>query len=109
MSDLNPPLPTATEFDRPIEVFVVRPYRPRYWLHVLLLVVTFFTMLVVGAHMQFNFLNNIPIFTAGDEWLPMFPISWALSVPSRLLLGVPFAVSLIFILLAPQPRAILGH
>jgi hypothetical protein len=46
---------------------------------VLLLIVTFFTMLVVGAHMQFNFLHGTAIFTAGDEWLPMFPISWALS------------------------------
>ena len=105
MSDLTPPIPAVTEFDRPIEVFVVRPYRPRYWLHVLLLIVTFFTMLVVGAHMQFNFLNGTAIFTAGDEWLPMFPISWALSVPSRLLLGVPFAVALIFILLAHE----MGH
>jgi membrane-associated protease RseP (regulator of RpoE activity) len=105
MSDPTPPISTPVEFDRPIEVFVVRSYRPHYWLHVLLLVVTFFTMLVVGAHMQFNFLNDIPIFTAGDEWLPMFPIQWVLSVPSRLLLGVPFALSLIFILLAHE----MGH
>ena len=105
MSDLTPTIPAVTEFDRPIEVFVVRPYRPRYWLHVLLLIVTFFTMLVVGSHMQFNFLNGISIFTAGDEYLPLFPIKWALSAPSRLLLGVPFALALIFILLAHE----MGH
>ncbi len=105
MSDLTPPIPAVTEFDRPIEVFVVRPYRPRYWLHVLLLIVTFFTMLLVGSHMQFNFLNGIPIFTAGDEYLPFFPIKWALSDPSQLLLGVPFALALIFILLAHE----MGH
>src|ERR1041384_357746 len=102
MSDPTPPISTPVEFDRPIEVFVVRPYRPRYWLHVLLLMVTFFTMLVVGAQMQFTFMNDIPIFNMADDWLPMFPIRWALSVPSRLLLGVPFAVSLIFILLAHE-------
>jgi membrane-associated protease RseP (regulator of RpoE activity) len=105
MSDLHSPTPTTAEFERPIEVFVVRPYRPRYWLHLLLLAVTFFTILVVGARMQFNFLNGIPIFTAGDEFLSFFPIGWALAVPSRLLLGLPFAFSLIFILLAHE----MGH
>jgi membrane-associated protease RseP (regulator of RpoE activity) len=105
MSDLTPPIPAATEFDHPIEVHVVRPYRPRYWLHLLLLIVTFFTMLVVGAKMQFNFLSGIPIFTAGDEYLPFFPIKWALSTPSKLLLGAPFAFALIFILLAHE----MGH
>jgi len=105
MSDLHSPIPAVTEFDRPIEVFVVRPYRPRYWLHILLLIITFFTMLVVGSRMQFNFLKGVPIFTAGNEYLPFFPIGWALAVPSRLLLGVPFATSLIFILLAHE----MGH
>ena len=105
MSELNPPIPAPTEFDRPIEVFVVRPYRPRYWLHVALLVVTFFTMLVVGSRMEFNFLNGVPIFTAGDEYLTFFPIGWALAAPSRLLLGLPFAIALTFILLAHE----MGH
>jgi len=105
MSDLNPPIPAPTEFDRPMEIFVVRPYRPRYWLHVVLLIVTFFTMLVVGSRMEFNFLNGVPIFTAGDEYLTFFPIGWALAVPSRLLLGLPFAAALTFILLAHE----MGH
>jgi membrane-associated protease RseP (regulator of RpoE activity) len=105
MSDLHSPIPAVTEFDRPIEVFVVRPYRPRYWLHVLLLIVTFFTMLVVGSRMQFNFLHGIPIFTGGDEFITFFPIGWALAAPSRLLLGVPFALALIFILLSHE----MGH
>lgn len=105
MSDPISPIPSASELERPIEVFVVRPYRPKYWLHVLLLIVTFFTMLVVGSRMQFNFMNGVPIFTAGDEYLAFFPIGWALAVPSRLLLGVPFAISLIFILLAHE----MGH
>src|SRR4051794_4634936 len=104
MSDPQLPVSTTT-FDRPIEVFVVQPYRPRYWLHVLLLGITFFTMLVVGSRMEFNFLNGVPIFTAGDEYLGFFPIGWALAVPSRLLLGVPFALALIFILLAHE----MGH
>jgi len=41
----------------------------------------------------------------GDEYLDFFPIGWALAVPSRLLLGVPFALALIFILLAHE----MGH
>src|ERR1051325_10224478 len=105
MSDLHSPIPAVTEFDRPIEVFVVRPLRPRYWLHILLLIVTFFTMLVVGSRMQFNFLHGIPIFTGGDEFITFFPIGWALAAPWRLVLGVPFALSLIFILLAHE----MGH
>jgi len=54
---------------------VVRPYRPRYWLHVVLLIVTFFTMLVVGSRMEFNFLNGVPYSQRGmntyllPDWL----------------------------------------
>jgi len=105
MSDITPPVFPTEKFQRPLEVFVVRPYRPRYWLHAVLLLVTFFTMLVVGSRMQFNFARGIPIFTAADEIMPFFPMGWALASPKNLLLGIPFAVTLILILLAHE----MGH
>lgn len=89
----SPPLPEG------------EPPRPRYWLHGLLLLATVFTTLVVGAHMQFNFLHNLPPFAAGDETLPFFPVGWVLAHPARLLLGVPFSATLLIILLAHE----MGH
>lgn len=79
--------------------------REHYWLHALLLLATVFTTLVVGAHLEFNFLHNLPPFAAGDEYLPFFPLKWALQVPSRLLLGIPFSATLLTILLAHE----MGH
>ena len=105
MSDLIPPVPTIPEYSRPIEVFVVRPLKQRYWIHILLFLATIFTTLVVGARMEFNFLHDVPNFTAGDELIPFFPIEWALAVPSRLLLGIPFAATLLLILFAHE----MGH
>jgi membrane-associated protease RseP (regulator of RpoE activity) len=106
MSELNSPIPTSTiEYYRPRPYPVARPPRERYWLHALLLVATCFTTLVVGARMEFNFLHNLPPFAAGDEWLPFFPLGWAVARPSRLLLGIPFSATLLFILLAHE----MGH
>lgn len=79
--------------------------RPRYWLHGLLLVATCFTTLVVGARLEFNFLNNLPLFTGGNELIPFFPIGWVLANPSRLLLGIPFSAALLIILLSHE----MGH
>jgi membrane-associated protease RseP (regulator of RpoE activity) len=105
MSDLIPPPPPTAEFSRPIEVFVVHPPQKRYWLHILLFVMTVFTTLVVGARMEFNFLHNQPNFTAGDEFMPFFPVEWALAHPARLLLGIPFSATLLLILFAHE----MGH
>ena len=105
MSDLIPPPPPSSELYRPLELFVIRAPKPRYWLHILLLVITVFTTLVVGARMEFNFLNNQPNFTAGNEFMPFFPVEWALAVPSRLLLGIPFSSTLLLILFAHE----MGH
>jgi membrane-associated protease RseP (regulator of RpoE activity) len=71
----------------------------------LLLVATCFTTLVVGARLEFNFLHDLPPFTAGDEFLPFFPIGWVLAQPSRLLLGIPFSAALLAILLSHE----MGH
>ena len=105
MSDLTPPVSTTPEIYSPIEVFVARPPKPRYWLHGLLLLATIFTTLVVGAHLEFNYLHNQPGFLAGDELLPFFPVGWALAQPSRLLLGIPFSATLLLILLTHE----MGH
>ena len=105
MSDLDPPLSVPTAEYLPPEVYVVQPPQPRYWLHALLFLATIFTTLVVGAKMEFDFLNNIPPFLHGDEILPLFPIGWALREPTRLLLGIPFSATLLLILLAHE----MGH
>jgi membrane-associated protease RseP (regulator of RpoE activity) len=106
MSEPNSPIPTSTiEYYRPLPEPQWRPRRERYWLHVLLLLATIFTTLVVGARMEFNFQHNLPPFAAGDEWLPFFPLAWVMAHPARLLLGIPFSATLLFILLAHE----MGH
>src|SRR5215469_13003553 len=105
MSDPITPLSSTAEYYSPVEVFVVRPPKPRYWLHGLLLLVTIFTTLIVGARMEFNFLHNLPALSAGDEFLPFFPVEWVFRSPSRLLLGIPFSATLLLILLAHE----MGH
>src|SRR6266496_3834143 len=106
MSELNSPIPTSTlEYYHALPAPVGRPPRDRYWLHGLLLLATCFTTLVVGARMEFNFLNNLAPFAAGDEWLPFFPLGWIVAKPARLLLGVPFSATLLVILFAHE----MGH
>jgi membrane-associated protease RseP (regulator of RpoE activity) len=55
--------------------------------------------------MEFNFLHNLPPFAYGGEWIPFFPLGWVMAHPSRLLLGIPFSATLLFILLAHE----MGH
>jgi membrane-associated protease RseP (regulator of RpoE activity) len=105
MSDPNSPLPTSTVEYEYLPEPVGPPPRERYWVHALLLLATCFTTLVVGARMQFDFLNNLPPFTVGDEYLPFFKLKWVLEQPSRLLLGIPFSATLLTILLAHE----MGH
>jgi membrane-associated protease RseP (regulator of RpoE activity) len=105
MSEFTPPLPATYETHGPIEVFVVRPPRRRYWLHALLLLATIFTTLVVGARLEYNFLHNLPAFSAEPDALPLFPVMWVFQEPWRLLLGLPFSATLMLILLAHE----MGH
>ncbi|HUK23656.1 MAG TPA: site-2 protease family protein [Terriglobales bacterium] len=104
MSEIIPPLPSATAPGRPIEVFVLRPPRRRYWLHILLLLITLYTTLVVGARMEFNFLHHLPAFYTGDDSMALFPALWAMD-RANLALGIPFAFTLMLILLAHE----MGH
>jgi hypothetical protein len=106
MSDPTPPLSAVNPFEKPVEVFILRPPRRRYWLHVLLLLATVFTTLVVGAGMQYDFAQNraVGVFdTQGSN--PIFPIEWVLDQPARLKLGIPFSFSLMLILLCHE----MGH
>lgn len=89
----------------PIEVFVVARSRPRYWLHVLLLVVTLFTTLAVGAQFQYNFMHRLPMLSLESASGFPFPLHWILHRPANLLLGLPFALTLMGILLAHE----MGH
>jgi Peptidase family M50 len=105
MPEFLPPTSSTTEYYRPIEVFVTRPPKQRYWLHAALVMATVFTTLVVGARMEFNFQHDLPAFSLNDDAVPFFPVRWTLAQPSRLLLGVPFASTLMLILLAHE----MGH
>jgi membrane-associated protease RseP (regulator of RpoE activity) len=76
--------------------------RHKYWLHLFLLLATFFTTLVVGARLQWNFIHGFPPFAMNDgKW---FPLAWALQ-GEHLILGLPFSLALMVILLAHE----LGH
>ena len=104
MADLTPPLSSPPEIQTPIKVMVYYPRKRRYWLHVLLLALTLFTTLTVGARMQYNFQHNLPCFYTGNDSLDIFPWQWALH-PANLALGVPFSLSLLLILMAHE----MGH
>lgn len=106
MSEPTPPLSSPIYFDdaRPIRFYVASRIRPRYWLHALLLLATFFTTLVVGAKFQFNFTHHLPLLGADEDAFP-FPLLWILHRPANLLLGLPFSFSLMGILLAHE----MGH
>lgn len=104
MSDLVPPAPAETDFAPPMQVLYVPRPRQRYWLHILLFLLTVFTTLVVGSRMEYNFQHGHPSFSLGDDDSP-FPVRWVLEQPPRLLLGLPFASTLMLILLAHE----MGH
>lgn len=104
MSDPIPSVSSTTDFYHPLEVFVVHPPKPRYWIYVLLLLATIFTTLVTGARMEFNFLHQLPALYTGDDGLSIFPLRWALH-SAHLLLGIPFSFTLMLILFAHE----MGH
>src|SRR6202451_1513482 len=105
MSDLVPPVPAETDFETPMQLLYVSRPRQRYWLHILLFLVTVFTTLVVGCRITYNYEHNLPAFSMSADSLPFFPATWALEQPSRLLLGLPFAGTLLLILMAHE----MGH
>ncbi len=101
MSD--PSFPATIETDHPHEVWIIQPPRRRWWLHIVLLLATFITTMAVGSRIQSNFAQRQPTFSLSDD-SPFFPIDWV-SHPSELLAGLPFSLTLMFILLAHE----MGH
>jgi hypothetical protein len=103
MSDPTPPISYTFEVPRYPQVFVAQPVRQRrYWLHILLLLLTLLTTLIVGSRLQYNFMHGLPAFSTDSDSLPMFPVSWILHNPARLAMGLPFALTLIGILLSHE-------
>src|SRR5258708_3434534 len=104
MSSPDPNLPpVSAHYDHHLhQVYVIPPTRRPWWLHLLLFLATVFTTLVMGARLEYNFLNQLPPFRFDYD---LFPIRWALSDPRNLLLGLPFSVTLLTILLAHE----MGH
>src|SRR6202451_3509195 len=105
MSDPTPTAPPAIEYFRPMPMPAPRPPRQRYWLHLLLLLATCFTTLVMGARMQYNFQHGQPALSIGDDSAPYFPAGWMLSHPARLLGGLPFMATLMLFFMAHE----MGH
>jgi membrane-associated protease RseP (regulator of RpoE activity) len=102
MSDSRYPVHVLDPAPPPREVYVIHPPRRRYWLHLLLFLATVFTTLVVGARLEYNFASALPQFQSDAD---LFPLRWALEQPARLILGIPFSVTLLGILLAHE----MGH
>ena len=92
MSEPSQPLSYTFEVPPRPQVYVVssRKNRP-YWLHLLLLLLTMMTTLVVGAQLYDNFLHSLPAFTLGNELMPLFHPQWIWHQPGRLLRGIPFS------------------
>jgi membrane-associated protease RseP (regulator of RpoE activity) len=73
--------------------------RDRYWLHTLLFVVTLLTTTAAGAAMQLDFDRNLP-FDVERAFMRTYP--WLWHHPAGLLLGLPFSLTLLAILLAHE-------
>src|ERR1700693_330197 len=112
------PLPSVSstvEYYRPLPEWVPSPPKQRYWLHLLLLLATCFTTLVMGARMQYNFQHDRPALSFSDEpivdqsgqreAIPFFPAIWVRAHPARLLGGLPFMATLMLFFLAHE----MGH
>jgi Zn-dependent protease len=106
MPDSSLPVVSSThDYFRPLPAYAAPQRNPRYWLHGLLLLLTFFTTLITGARMQYNFAHNQPALSLSDESVPYFPASWIFSHPQRVLDGLPFAAAVMFFFLAHE----MGH
>ena len=85
----------------PAEAFASRPARfeQRYWLHAVLFLLTVYSTALVGARLSYNFAHNLPSFDLESD-LPAYIEMW--NDPAQLLPGLPFALTLLTILLAHE-------
>jgi membrane-associated protease RseP (regulator of RpoE activity) len=95
-------IPSEVYSPRSEEVVYYTRRRHPYWLNLLLLFATFSTTLVIGARLQVNFDAGRPAFPLDESFLP--PFAWAIK-GHYLLLGLPFSLTLMGILLAHE----MGH
>ena len=103
MSESTPPASYTFEVSSYPQVFIAAPARHRrYWLHILLLVLTLLTTLIVGARLQYNFTHDLPAFDPDTFVFPLFHLGWILEHPGTILLGVPFSLTLMGILLSHE-------
>jgi membrane-associated protease RseP (regulator of RpoE activity) len=105
MSNPNPPeVYVPSEIYTPDVNHVVYYSRPRhrYWLHGLLLLLTIVSTLIVGSRLEWNFLNGLPAFPADEDVFPS--LRWVFE-GRHFLLGIPFSLTLMLILLAHE----MGH
>jgi len=108
MSDPTPTFPVlaADEPHSQHQVWIIDRPRPRWWLYILFFLLTFFSTTVVGAGLQFNYLHHTPMFSLADDVeVSIFPIEWVFGRPANLLLGIPFSLTLMFILFCHE----MGH
>ena len=84
MSNSTPPLSYTFEVPPRPEPTVHAPSQPsKYWVHILLFLLTGLTTLIVGARLQFNFDHNLPAFSTETYSLPLFLTRWIWKFPAR--------------------------
>jgi membrane-associated protease RseP (regulator of RpoE activity) len=107
MSEPASPFPTALEWEPQPQpgVWVIPSPRQRWWLYVLFFVLTLFSTTVVGARIYANFAAHQPVFSFNDDGIPLFPVEWMWQAPARLIHGLLFSFTLMFILFAHE----MGH
>jgi membrane-associated protease RseP (regulator of RpoE activity) len=106
MSEPTPAASYTFEVSSYPQVFIAASARHRrWWLHISLLLLTFATTLIVGARLEYNFTHNLPAFDADTFAFPLFHLGWIAHDPARVLLGLPFSLTLMGILLSHE----LGH
>lgn len=100
----NPLSSTEYQFFDPerqeIRVVVIKPPKPRYWLHAFMFLLTLLSTLCIGARLQYNFNHNLPAYPEDQSLFSQW--GWALSDWHRLALGLPFAACLLGILTAHE-------
>jgi Zn-dependent protease len=86
-----------------VVLWSMKPPRPRYWLHLLLLLLTVATTTIVGSRLHYNFLHDLPIFGSGiGPEADAFPVRWVWRHPHELVHGLPFSLCLLVFFLAHE-------